>query len=72
MIAAIKNTHRGGKICVIAWTGRIGLRAVAKTYCNVELNAGDGVLQIHEHKATCEACIEAVKRDAIKRDGQLG
>ncbi len=67
MIACIKNPMRG-KLCIVFWTGRIGLRAVAKTYCSTELNAADGVLQVPEHKATCPTCIEAVKRESIKRD----
>jgi len=69
VIAAIKNPHRNGELCIVYWTGRVGLRAVAKTYCSSELNAADGVLQVHEHKATCKTCIEITKRESIKREG---
>lgn len=49
MIAAIENS---GHLCVVKWTGRVKLHAGVVTYCNVEANAADGVLQVPDQVFT--------------------
>jgi hypothetical protein len=43
MFAGIERENR---ICIIRFTGRRGLKAVAVTWCNDTTNAGDGVVQV--------------------------
>jgi hypothetical protein len=42
----IATIPRGDALCIVRWTGRSGLKALAITYCKSEGNAGDGVEQV--------------------------
>ncbi len=53
MIAAVELPE---KLCVVKRVGREGLRAVARTYCGGEHNAGNGTVQVPD----------AVFRDGIE------
>ncbi len=43
MIAAVEQP---GALHVVMWTGRVGLQAKAITYCQLHLNAANGVVQV--------------------------
>ncbi len=45
MIAAIEAPQ---KLCIVLHTARKGLKAIATSYCSVEYNAADGVVQVHD------------------------
>jgi len=45
VIAAIEAPK---KLCIVLHTARKGLKAIATAYCNVEYNAADGVVQVHD------------------------
>lgn len=45
MIAAIEGPKT---LCIVLHTARKGLKAIATSYCRVEYNAADGVVQVHE------------------------
>lgn len=59
MFAAVEIEGQA-KPCIVRWTGRRGLSVRTYTYCNKDVPAGEGVLQLPDGAGTCEACNTAV------------
>jgi hypothetical protein len=59
MFAAVEIAGQP-KPCIVRWTGRRGLSVRTFTYCNQDVAAGEGVLQLPDGAATCDACTAAV------------
>jgi hypothetical protein len=43
--------------CVVRWTGRTGLiKVITRTFCGNEIDASEGVMQIHDDAKICAVC----------------
>ena len=62
MIATVRVKGPAQPPCVVYWTGRSGLLSITtRTYCNVEVAAGDaGVTQLPDKSPVCADCKRAV------------
>ena len=49
------------KPCLVYWTGRVWAHVGVVTYCNREVDAKEGVLQVPDDVPACEDCESAVK-----------
>jgi hypothetical protein len=45
---------------VVYWTGRVKFHVGVVTYCDEDLDASDGVLQVPDDVETCKRCNDAI------------